>query len=124
MRSTVWVMVVGLSVALAGCTQGVVPDNVAQTPVASSTPTAAGTPRDWVPVDSGPRGEAQGSVTVDDDGVPVAYLVVEGDTADGVRDRFDLPWFSLAREDGVFMPRESGIFVGETLTFTLPRQDL
>ena len=123
MRVTGWVMAASLSLVLAGCTQGFAPDNNEPTPVASSMPTAAGTPRDWVPVDSGPQDEAQGTVTVDDDGVPVAYLVAEGDTADGVRDRFDLPWFSLAREDGTFMPRESGIFVGETLTFTLPNQD-
>lgn len=113
---------VALAVTLAGCTPsgpGVGATPAVTTEAVHATP---GTAKGWRPVDLGAREGATGAVTLDAEGAPVEYGVAAGDTPDAIRARLDLPWFSLAREDGSFMAREVMIVTGETLTFTLPRQ--
>lgn len=109
-----------LALTLSGCVGGV--EVSAGDPEAPATQASAGTPNDWRPADSGARAGAEGTVSVDAEGVPISYVVAEGDTPDAIRTRFGLPWFSLARENGEFMPRETMILTGETLTFALPKQ--
>ncbi len=105
----------GVVLLLSGCSmQSDEPD----TPdvVATASPTV----EDWRPVDSGPREGAMGTTTLDDDGVPVSYVVVEGDTADLIRLRFDIWWDSLAREDGRVLIKYPEIYAGEVLIFVPP----
>lgn len=105
----------GVVLLLSGCSmQSDEPD----TPdvVATASPTV----EDWRPVDSGPRDGAMGTATVDDDGIPVSYLVAEGDTADLIRLRFDIWWDSLAREDGRVLIKYPEIYAGEVLIFVPP----
>jgi len=57
-----------------------------------------------------------GPVIADSKGVPVNYTVVEGDTADLIRGRFDIWWDQLAR-DGSRLIKYPTIYVGDVLTF-------
>ena len=90
----------------------------------SAEPTPSPTPyfdfSDWKPVDSGPRDGAMGTTTTDSDGVPVTYTVVEGDSADLIRLRFDIWWDSLACDDGMIMPKYPTIYPDEVLRFVPP----
>lgn len=121
-RISTIVVALSLAVSLAGCTSGSPSAGPAPAVTAQAAPVTPGTAKDWRPVDLGAREGATGTVTLDADGTPVTYEVAEGDTPDAIRARLDLPWFSLAREDGSFMTREVMIVTGEVLTFTLPRQ--
>lgn len=69
-------------------------------------------------VDGGPINGAMGTTTTDAAGNPVTYTVVEGDSADLIRKRFDIWWDQLANDDGVRLDRAPTLFVGQVLTFT------
>lgn len=101
------------AVALSGC----VPQPVDETTVAlptSPSPTQSLVRSD--PVDLGPAAGAMGPVSTDAKGVPVSYTVVEGDSADLIRGRFDIWWDQLAR-DGSRLVKYPTLFAGDVLTF-------
>lgn len=112
--------VVGL-LLLAGCTAPAPPPSPAPTVTSDASPPPT-PPADEAPslrvVDGGPIEGAMGEVTVDTDGTPLTYTVVEGDTPDQIRARFDIWWDQLADADGVRLPRVPTIYVGDVLTFT------
>lgn len=66
--------------------------------------------------DAGSREHASGQTVLDEEGVPVAYVVAEGDTAVSIADRFCigfvdyLGWINSVRRDGV-----SELYPGDTL---------
>jgi len=53
-----------------------------------------------VPVDSGPRENASGEVTVDASGVPVEYVVAPDDNAGAICNRLGVRWWQLDNLDG------------------------
>jgi len=71
-----------------------------------------------VPVirDEGPTENARGDAILDDDDVPVAYTVAEGDTAFAIAQRFCigyvpyLGWLNSVRRDGI-----DRLYVGDTI---------
>ena len=69
-------------------------------------------------VDGGPINGAMGATTTDAAGNPLTYTVVEGDSADLIRKRFDIWWDQLADADGVRLTQGERVFVGQVLTFT------
>ena len=118
MISPLWraVVVAGAIVILSGCT-GTATEAVTESePTASSRPTPSPSLEFTDPVDLGPRPGAMGEVTVDEKGVPLTYTVVEGDTADLIRGRFDIWWDQLAR-DGARLIQYPEIYEGDELTF-------
>lgn len=116
------VVAVGLIVAgLAGC--GTQPDPAPTQPT-EATPTASATARPEPSLgvtDSGARKGAMGEVTTDADGVPLTYTVVEGDTPDEIRMRFDIWWDQLVGPDGERL-NSPLIYPGDVLTFTGSRE--
>ena len=102
---------------LSGCT-GQTPDSnpTQPPPSAIQTPTPTASLEATDPIDLGSRPGAMGEVTVDERGVPISYTVVEGDTADLIRARFDIWWDQLAR-DGARLVRAPEIYPGDLLTF-------
>lgn len=75
-------------------------------PIPSRTATASADG----PVDSGPRQSAEGTVETDASGTPVAYIVVEGDTAWGIEQRLGL--------DGIAERYNRYLQPGERLSLT------
>lgn len=61
-----------------------------------------------------------GPVTLDAEGRIETYTVVEGDSADLIRARFDIWWDSLADESGEPLAKYPTLFVGDVLTFVPP----
>lgn len=109
-----WLAVAGL----AGCSA---PPDPAPTKASEPTPIGSTTPPpdpSLGVIDSGPRKGAMGEVTTDADGVSVTYTVVEGDTPDEIRMRFDIWWDQLVGPDGERMPKDTRIYPGDVLTFT------
>lgn len=68
--------------------------------------------------DLGPRVGAMGAVELTPEGHPAHYTVVEGDTADAIRGRFDLWWDQLSR-DGVQLSEHPVVYPGDVLTIIL-----
>lgn len=69
-------------------------------------------------LDGGPINGAMGPVTLDDKGRPLTYTVVNGDSADLIRKRFDIWWDQLADDEGLRLSKYPNLFVGQVLTFT------
>ena len=65
--------------------------------------------------DSGPQAGAEGPIALNTNGTPWKYTVVEGDTADQIRYRFDLWWDQLSR-DGEKLPKYPTLYPGDVLT--------
>lgn len=122
MRTSGVIVAVGILV-LSGCTGAVVeqprPELTAAAPSATPSPTPIAV--DWEPRDQGEQTGAMGAVTVDDRGVPVTYVVTEGDTADQICARFDIWRDSLANEDGVAFAPHPELYPGDVLTFVPSR---
>lgn len=90
------------------------------TEIASPSPTSRQTPEpaSLRVVDGGPAEGAMGTTTVGDDGRPLTYTVVAGDTPDQIRARFDIWWDQLADSEGNRLDRVPTIYPGDVLTFT------
>jgi len=101
MRWQVAALSLTVIVALSACALDGVPGPSASPSIESShepAPPVTPTPRPplvsiggfpaQVPVDGGPREYAMGTVTLDDEGVPMAYLVASGDLVDFIAERF------------------------------------
>ena len=69
-------------------------------------------------LDGGPIAGAMGTTTLSADGRPLTYTVVEGDSADLIRKRFDIWWDQLANSDGTRLQKRPVLYVGQVLTFT------
>ena len=97
------------------------PASVHPTPDAAASQNAA-TPNAsaavFLPVDSGPQPAANGTVTLDPAGNPLAYTVAEGDAVSAVADRFGIFVYGLVQPDGSRVTYDKTLIVtGETLTF-------
>ncbi|GAA3663430.1 hypothetical protein [Microbacterium marinilacus] len=93
-------------------------------PAESDEELAAGTVfglRPFMLRDSGPRAGAQGEVTVDENGDPTSYLVVEGDDIQSVAQRFCLPAIEfdyLNLINAVRRERLGPLYPGDTLNLS------
>ncbi len=102
-----------LAISLVGCTE---PMNTPRTPASSemAPPAATALPKPSpptsaeVPVDGGPREGANGTTELDEDGVPVVYIVVEGDAQWGIEQRFGV--------DGLIERYNRWLQIGERLS--------
>lgn len=104
-----------LVLLLAGCATTEMVDLVPPPePTVVATPSPAAEDRI---VDGGPQEGAQGTTTLHADGGPRTYTVAEGDTADQIRQRFNLWWDQLADENGTRLPDYPIIYPGQLLRF-------
>lgn len=76
---------------------------------------------DFSVVDGGHQLGAMGTATFEEDGTPRTYTVVEGDSADAIRARFNIWWDQLASDDGVRLIKQATVYPGDVLLFTWSR---
>ena len=68
-----------------------------------------------VPINGGPIDNANGVATVDDYGVPLSYVVANGDVFELIAKRFDLGTTYLAGINAVRRENPTELFVGDTI---------
>lgn len=121
-RTTIAVLTCAIAAAaLSGCTNdhGNAPENSATIPAPTGSMNESSLDT-GIPVDSGPRDGAQGTVVLNSHEEPYQYIVVSMDLPADIAARFGVETWDLINQNGAKLS-SIRIFPGDVLTFTYQR---